>query len=142
MLHEGDVIDGKYRVIRILDTGGMGVVYEGRNVRIDRRVAIKVMHAAMASDKELVARFEREARAASKIQSQHITDVLDLGELPQGDPFIVMEFLEGESLAARVKRRLRLSPGEIAPIAIQLLEGLSKIHEAAIIHRDMKPANI
>lgn len=142
MLAEGDIIEGKYRVERMVDRGGMGVVYAGSNIRIARPVAIKVMHASMARDRGLVARFEREARAAAMIRSPHITDVLDLGELPNGDRYMVMEFLEGESLAARIKRQERMTCAEIAPLAVQLCDGLEKIHEAKILHRDIKPANV
>jgi serine/threonine protein kinase len=142
VLATGAIIDGKYRVVRLVGEGGMGAVYEGQNLRIDRRVAIKVMHASMTADRLLVQRFEREAQAASKIASSHVADVLDLGDLPDGDRYMVMEFLDGESLAARLKAKKRMTPVEIAPIAIQLLEGLAKVHEAGILHRDLKPANI
>jgi serine/threonine protein kinase len=142
VLATGAIIDGKYRVVRLVGEGGMGAVYEGQNLRIDRRVAIKVMHASMTADRLLVQRFEREAQAASKIASSHVADVLDLGDLPDGDRYMVMEFLDGESLAARLKAKKRMTPVEIAPIAVQLLEGLAKVHEAGILHRDLKPANI
>jgi serine/threonine-protein kinase len=141
-LKGGDVIGGKYRVVRLIGEGGMGAVYEGQNLRIDRRVAIKVMHASMARDRELVARFEREAHAAAKIGSKHIVDVFDLGDLPGGDRFMVMEYLEGETLHARLKARQRLPPQEVVPMGVQLLEGLAKVHDADIIHRDLKPSNI
>jgi serine/threonine protein kinase len=142
VLKAGDLIDGKYRVIRLVGEGGMGAVYEGQNLRIDRRVAIKVMHASMTRDRELVARFEREAHAAAKIGSKHIADVLDLGDLPSGERFMILEYLEGETLLARLKRVERLTTQEVAPIGIQLLAGLAKVHDAGIVHRDLKPANI
>jgi serine/threonine-protein kinase len=142
VLQPGDVIDSKYRVVRRIGEGGMGAVYEGQNVRIGRRVAIKVMHAAMARHRLLVARFEREAQAAANIGSKHVVEVFDLGDLPDGERYMVMEYLEGESLAARLKSRTRLSPQEIAPLAVQLLDGLAKVHQAGIVHRDLKPPNI
>ena len=120
----------------------MGVVYEGLNERIGRRVAIKLMHPNIARDQNLVARFEREAQAAAKIGSSHLVDVLDLGDMPNGDKYMVMEYLEGETLAARLKDCARLAPEEIARIAVQLCEGLSKVHEAGVLHRDLKPANV
>jgi serine/threonine-protein kinase len=120
----------------------MGAVYEGHNLFLDRRVAIKVMHGSIARDREMVARFEREAHAAAKIGSRHIADVYDLGDLPNGDRFMIMEFLQGETLLARLKKVERLSPQEVVPIGIQLLDGLVKVHDAGIVHRDLKPANI
>lgn len=142
VVHPGDILDGKYRVVRLLGEGGMGAVYEGRNLRLDRPVAIKLMHKEIARDTQAVARFEREAQAAARIGSRHIVDVLDLGELPDGDRYMVMEYLDGETLAARLKRVGTLSVLETAKIGLQLLEGLTKVHEAGIVHRDLKPPNI
>ncbi len=141
-LTPGQVIDGKYRIERELGVGGMGAVYEGENVRIHRKVAIKVLHASVATKADIVQRFEREAQAAGRIGSKHIVEVLDLGNLPDGDRFMVMEFLEGESLGDRLKRIQRFQPADLAPILLQVLEGLSAAHEAGIIHRDLKPDNI
>jgi serine/threonine-protein kinase len=140
-LTAGEVLDGKFRVVRLIGDGGMGAVYEGENTRIGKRVAIKVLHPEVSARHELVERFEREAQAAAKIGSIHIADVFDLGDLPDGSRFIVMEYLEGESLADRLDRG-PLSPREVTPIALQLLEGLSQVHDAGIVHRDLKPANI
>jgi serine/threonine protein kinase len=142
VLSPGDVIDGKYRVVRRIGEGGMGAVWEGVNLRINRRVAIKVMHAAMARHKRLVARFEREAQAAANIDSAHVVEVFDLGDLANGERYMVMEYLEGESLHARLRSKQRMTPHEIAEIGIQLLDGLAKVHQAGIVHRDLKPANI
>ena len=119
----------------------MGAVYEGENVRIGRRVAIKVMHAEAIANTDLLRRFQREAMAAAKIGSGHIVDVLDLGDLPNGESYMVMEYLEGESLGARIASG-RLHATDAALIAHQLLEGLGAMHAAGIIHRDLKPANI
>ncbi|HVJ92230.1 MAG TPA: protein kinase, partial [Labilithrix sp.] len=140
-IEPGSVIDGKYRVLRRIGEGGMGTVYEGENVRIERRVAIKVLHEHVASSPEFSERFEREARASARIGSQHVCDVLDLGDLPNGERFIVMEFLDGESLEERL-RRGPLTVRQLAPIAFEILEGLGKMHHAGVIHRDLKPANI
>jgi serine/threonine-protein kinase len=138
----GDRIDGKYEIKRLLGEGGMGAVYEGENTLIHRRVAIKVLHSGVAALEEAVKRFENEAQAAGRIGSDHIVEVLDLGRLDSGDRYMVMEFLKGESLSARIAARGRLSPSEIGDIGLQLLEGLSAAHEAGIIHRDLKPDNI
>jgi serine/threonine-protein kinase len=136
------VLDGKYRVVALLGKGGMGAVYEGHNLRVNRRVAIKVMHASVARDRENVVRFEREAQAASRIGSAHVADVFDMGDLEGGERYMVMEFLDGESLSERLRKRTRLDPQELVPIAMQLLDGLARVHAAGIVHRDLKPANI
>jgi eukaryotic-like serine/threonine-protein kinase len=142
-LEAGQIIDGKYRIVRMLGAGGMGVVYEGENLLIRRRVAIKVMIAS-GGDRtaESIRRFEREAQAAGQIGSDHILEVLDLGTLENGDRFMVMEYLDGETLAERILRHIRLSPRQIAPIARQFLAALASAHAAGVIHRDLKPENI
>jgi serine/threonine-protein kinase len=142
MLSTGDIIDGKYRIVRLIGEGGMGAVYEGENTRIHRRVAIKVLHAGVAEQAEAVARFEREAQAAGRIGSEHIVEVLDLGALQNGDRYLVMEYLDGDGLGGRIQARGRLAPAELYPIAHQLLEGLAAAHGAGIIHRDLKPDNV
>ena len=141
-LSTGDVIDGKYRIIRLIGEGGMGAVYEGENVRIHRTVAIKVLHAGVAENADAVQRFEREAQAAGRIGSEHIVEVLDLGNLPDGDRFMVMEFMDGDALSKRIETKGRLTPREIYPIARQILEALVAAHGAGIIHRDLKPDNV
>jgi len=141
-LQVNDIVDGKYRIIRLLGEGGMGAVYEGDNTRIHRRVAIKVLHAGVAQSKDAVERFEREAQAAGRIGSEHIVEVLDLGTLPKGERYMVMEYLEGESLSQRIESRGRLDPHTTAELAVQLLEGLKAAHDAGIIHRDLKPENV
>lgn len=138
----GTLVDGKYRVVRLLGEGGMGAVYEGENIRIRRRVALKVLHATLASHETAARRFEQEAKAAGMIGSEHIVEVLDFGSLPSGELYLVMEFLEGEDLATRIKRHKRLMPHEAAPIVYQILEGLSAAHKIGIIHRDLKPENV
>jgi serine/threonine-protein kinase len=141
-LEIGQIVEGKYRIVRLLGEGGMGAVYEGENVRINRRVAIKVLHAAFTENREVTQRFEREAQAAGRIGNDHILQVLDLGGLPSGDSFIVMEYLDGEPLSARIEREGRLTPFELAPIVRQVLVGLGAAHEAGIVHRDLKPDNV
>ncbi len=143
MLFEaGHVIDEKYRLVRLIGTGGMGSVYEGENLLIRRRVAIRILHAASTGNVDAIRRFEREAQAAGEIGNDHILEVLDLGSLPSGDRYMVMEYLDGETLAARIERHGRLTPGQIAPIARQFLTALASAHAAGIIHRDLKPENI
>jgi serine/threonine-protein kinase len=141
-LEPGQMIDGKYRIVKMIGEGGMGAVYLGENVRINRKVAIKVLHAAYTGNEEVMQRFEREAQAAGRIGNDHILEVLDIGQLADGDHFIIMEFLEGEPLSGRIKSRGRLTPSEATPILRQVLEGLHAAHTAGIIHRDLKPDNI
>jgi len=141
-LQVGQIIENKYRIVRVLGQGGMGAVYEGENTRIHRRVAIKVLHAEVATKADIVQRFEREAQAAGRIGSEHIVEVLDLGNLPSGERFMVMEFLDGEPLSDRIKRQGKLSAYESGEILKQLLSGLGAAHEAGIIHRDLKPDNV
>ncbi len=140
-LELGAVIDGKYEIVRLLGEGGMGAVYEGNNTRIHRRVAIKVLHGNAAGNEEAVTRFEREAQAAGRIGSEHIVEVLDLGDLPGGDRYMVMEFLEGEALNDRISRG-RMNPRVVAQMMVEMLEGLKAAHAAGIVHRDLKPDNV
>jgi serine/threonine-protein kinase len=142
MLSTGEIVDGKYRIIRLIGEGGMGAVYEGENTRIHRRVAIKVLHAGVAETAEAVQRFEREAQAAGRIGSEHIVEVLDLGNLPSGDRYMVMEFMDGDSLSTRIQNKGRITPVDLYPIAHQLLAALHAAHSAGIIHRDLKPDNV
>jgi serine/threonine protein kinase len=141
-LQPGEVVDGKYTIVRLIGEGGMGAVYEGENTRIHRRVAIKVLHGHVATNTQAVTRFEREAQAAGRIGSEHIVEVLDLGSLPNGDRYMVMEFLEGESLSDRIRARGRLSMEEAFYVLRQVLEGLAAAHSAEIVHRDLKPDNV
>jgi len=142
LLEAGQVIDGKYRITRLIGTGGMGAVYEGENILIRRRIALKVLHADSATNADVIRRFEREAQAAGEIGNDHILEVLDLGSLANGDRYMVMEYLDGETLATRIQRHGHLTPQQIAPIARQFLTALVSAHAAGIIHRDLKPENI
>jgi serine/threonine-protein kinase len=141
-LSTGEIIEGKYRIVRLIGEGGMGAVYEGENTRIHRRVAIKVLHQGVAENQEAVQRFEREAQAAGRIGNDHILEVIDMGTLSNGDHFMVMEFLDGEPLSDRIRRIGRLRPEDVSPLMIQALEGLRAAHEAGIVHRDLKPDNV
>ena len=141
MVEIGQVIDSKYRVERLVGRGGMGSVYQGTHLGIGRRVALKVLDLNSSPELEVVTRFEREAQAAARIGNDHILDIFDFGSLPDGSRYIVCEFLDGETLAARIEQR-RLSPSELVPIARQLLNGLAAAHAAGVVHRDLKPDNI
>src|SRR5512139_301129 len=139
---EGEILDGKYRILRKLGEGGMGAVYAGEHVRLKKSVAIKVLHAGANSHAEMADRFEREAQAAGQIGSDHIVEVFDIGATPAGDRFMVMEYLEGEPLRTRIRRLRRIREVELAELACQLLEGLGAAHRAGIVHRDLKPDNV
>lgn len=141
-LNPGDLIQGKYRIVRLIGQGGMGAVYEGENVVIARRVAIKVLHGMLAGDSAVIERFEREAQAAGRIGNDHIIEVLDMGRLDNNDRFMVMEYLDGETLDQRCERLGVISETDLYPIVRQLLTGLMAAHQAGIVHRDLKPDNI
>lgn len=138
----GQVLDGKYRIVRLIGAGGMGAVYEATHLLIDRRVAVKELHADAAAADHAITRFEREARAAGRIGSDHILQIFDVGVLPDGSRYMVSEFLEGETLDARIRRVGKLTPAELLPIAQQLLTGLGAAHQALVLHRDLKPDNV
>ncbi|MBI4954638.1 MAG: protein kinase [Myxococcales bacterium] len=141
-LQPGTVLREKYRVERVLGKGGMGVVLEARHVELDRRVAIKVLHAELRAHAELVERFLREGRAASKIEGEHVARVLDVDRLPDGTPFIVMEYLEGHDLSSVRRARQPLPVAEAVSYVLQACEAIAQAHRAGIIHRDLKPANL
>ncbi len=140
----GTTLDGKYRIDRLLGAGAMGSVYEAQHASTGRRVAIKVISSTdLAANAKLVARFQREARAAGAIDTQHITQVLDAGVDRESNlPFLVMEYLAGSDLSALLKRLGKLAPDLTLRIVAQACLGLQKAHEAGVIHRDIKPANL
>lgn len=137
-----DLVAGKYRVTRLIGQGGMGSVWEGIHSTLGTRVAIKFIDAAFADSEEARSRFENEARAAARLNSKYAVQVYDHGVMPDGRPFIVMEFLKGEPLDSRLDRQPRLPPGETARIINQVSRALGRAHSAGIVHRDLKPENI
>ena len=138
----GTVAAGKYKILRLIGRGGMGSVYEAQNVAIGKRVALKFVLVEKSADSAMLARFHREARAISAIDSAHIVQVFDTGETREGEPFLVMELLQGESLAARIRRQGRVEVAEAVTFAIEALRGLRRAHAAGIVHRDLKPENL
>ena len=141
---DGKIIDGKYEVIRLLGQGGMGAVYEARHLGTGRRVAVKLIVAeALLRGGDIVARFQREARASGAIDSQHVVQVLDTGLDPTTQsPYMVMEFLSGEDLQQVINRVGALPPELVLRIMAQACIGLQRAHEAGIVHRDIKSANM
>jgi serine/threonine-protein kinase len=140
----GKVIAGRYQLVRLLGQGGMGAVYEGRNIATHKRCAVKLLLSPeFGGNQELVKRFFREAKASSIIESDHIVQVYDSGYDPElGWPFMVMEMLHGEDLEGTLKRNGALPPLAAAKLVLQAAMGLAKAHEAGIVHRDIKPANL
>jgi serine/threonine protein kinase len=134
---------GSYRIVRLLGEGGMGSVYEAVNESIERRVAVKLLHSAYARQPEIVARFFNEARAVNRIAHPSIVQIHEHGRLPNGTAFIVMEYLEGQTLS----ERLRHSGGRLAlrtalQVTWQIAAALAAAHAKNIVHRDLKPANL
>src|SRR5271169_2058757 len=128
---------GPYEVVALIGAGGMGEVYRARDTRLDRTVAVKVIPAHLSSDPERRLRFEREARAISSLQHPNICTLHDVGS-QDGMDYLVMEYLEGETLADRLRKK-SLSLDQILKIGMEVAEGLDKAHRAGIIHRDLKP---
>lgn len=132
---------GHYQIVSELGRGGMGVVYKGYEPALSRHVAIKLMSEALAHQPEVVERFLREARAMGQLSDPHIVQIYFIGE-HAGQPFFAMEFVEGETLAERLRRDGRMDPAEAAGLLLQAAQGLSVAHELGVIHRDIKPANL
>jgi serine/threonine-protein kinase len=132
----------KYDIVRIIGRGGMGTVYEALNTTIGKRVAMKFIDAGTVQNADTVARFQREAQAASAVESAHIVEIFDSGISETGQPYIVMELLRGEDLGHRIKRCGRLDLPEALHVTAQILRGLHRAHKAGIVHRDLKPDNI
>ncbi len=131
---------GPYEIIRPLGAGGMGEVFEAKDTRLDRRVAVKVLPPHLSSDPHLRQRLEREAKAISALSHPHICTLFDIGREEKTD-FLVLEYLEGESLAERL-RKGALPLDELLTVAVQITDALDKAHRAGIVHRDLKPGNV
>ena len=131
---------GPYEIVALIGRGGMGEVYRGRDTRLGRDVAIKVLPADLAADTERLKRFEREAKATAALSHPNILAVHDVGT-QEGVPYLVEELLEGESLGERLKRGA-MPVREAVGIAVQIVSGLTAAHGKGIVHRDLKPANV
>jgi serine/threonine-protein kinase len=135
----GEIIEGKYRVEKILGEGGMGVVLAAHHELLDQRVAVKVL---TATDEKAISRFSFEAQSTARLKSEHVARVMDVGALPGGAPFMVMEYLEGCDLEELLQLNGPLPIQEAVGYVLQALEGLSQAHGLGIVHRDLKPANL
>ena len=142
LLPEGTILEGKYRVGKVLGAGGMGAVFAATHTMLNKAMAIKVMVPDMSSDKELTARLVREARAASATGHRNVANVTDMGWTDDSALFVVMEFLDGLTLQELITRDGPLSPKRVVHIATQILSGLDAVHALGIVHRDLKPENI
>jgi serine/threonine-protein kinase len=138
---EGAIIAGKYSLTHTLGQGGMGLVVAATHLQLERRVAIKFLLPQHLEKQEVVSRFTREARAAAKIQSDHVAHVLDVG-VDEGTPYMVMEYLEGEDLKQIISRRGPLAVEEAVRYIMHACEALAEAHSLGIVHRDLKPANL
>jgi len=138
----GLALDNKYRIVRVIGRGGMGVVYEAEHTTLGKRVAIKLMLEKYTGDSEAVARFTREALAASRIGNPHIIDVMDIGTAPDGRSFVVMELLSGAPLSKVIEDGGPMAPQRAIAIMRQVLKAVGAAHAKGIVHRDLKPDNI
>lgn len=138
----GKKIEGKYEVQSILGEGGMAIVYKAYHTKMERLVVIKVMQGWLLSNKNAVERFERESKTTAKLAHPNIVTVFDYGVLNGKEPYLVMEYIKGESLGDKIARQGALPFATAAGIIIQICRGLQEAHSVGIIHRDLKPDNI
>ncbi len=138
----GTVLQGRYKIESVIGRGAMGMVYKASQELIGRGVAVKVLHPHLAADNEAIKRFHQQARAASRLNHPHIITLFDYGVMAGGQPYIVMDLLEGISLAHLLEEREYLPVDEAASIIKQICDALSDAHKHAVVHRDIKPDNI
>jgi serine/threonine protein kinase len=138
----GEVLGGAYRLNRLIGRGGMGAVFEATHLRLERRVAVKVMAHHLLLNQEALARFHREVRITSRLAHPHVVQVSDFGTTPAGEPYLVMEYLDGEDLEQRLRRVQRLSLSATIHVVSQVAAALGATHGKGVVHRDLKPANV
>jgi eukaryotic-like serine/threonine-protein kinase len=138
----GEIIAGKYSVIRVLGRGGMGVVIEAQHLRLGQSVAIKLLLPSIRSMGEITARFEREARAIGRLKGPHVAHVSDVDTLPDGSPFMVMELLKGRELGVELEQLRRIPYREAVGYILQACAAMAEAHRQGIVHRDLKPSNL
>jgi serine/threonine protein kinase len=138
----GSVVAGKYKVVRVLGQGGMGMVLEVQHVQLGGRSALKLLHGEHASDPEMVARFENEARLAANLRSEHVVRVTDMGRVATGEPFLVMDYLQGADLDQLLEAQGRFPITTAVSWILEACVGLAHLHAAGSVHRDIKPSNL
>jgi serine/threonine protein kinase len=138
----GALVGGKYRIVRLLARGGMGVVYEAQHTLVRRRFAIKFLRRDLALRREIIARFQREAEAAGALENENVAAAVDFGISAEGMPYIVMEYLVGESVGALLAREGSLPARRACDLVMQACRGIEAAHAAGIVHRDLKPHNL
>jgi eukaryotic-like serine/threonine-protein kinase len=138
----GTLLAERYRLDAEIGRGGMSTVYRAFDTVLERPVAIKLMHREIAADSDQLERFRREARAVAQLNHPHIVRVIDAGEEPGGTPYIVFEYVEGETLKAAIRREGALEIGQAIAYAIEIARALGAAHEQLIVHRDVKPQNV
>ncbi|HLK93119.1 MAG TPA: serine/threonine-protein kinase [Polyangia bacterium] len=138
----GELVGAKYRIVRLLAQGGMGVVYEAQHTVVKRRFAVKFLRRELTERRDILTRFHHEAEAAGALESEHVAAAVDFGIADDGAPYIVMEYLVGESLTALCGREGPLPVGRAADLVGQAARGVAVAHAAGIIHRDLKPQNL
>jgi eukaryotic-like serine/threonine-protein kinase len=142
ILPTGTVLDGTYRLTRLLGQGAMGTVYEGHHTSAGKRLAVKVMHRELLAYPELAMRFRREAKVTSELTHPNIVSVFGFGTTPAGQPYLVMELLDGEDLQTRLERVGALPVETVVQIVTQVASGLAAAHAAGVVHRDLKTDNV
>src|SRR3954463_3253091 len=138
----GRVLSDRYRILRKLGEGGMGVVYLAEHVVIEKKIALKVLFPDLTRRADLVQRFLQEAKSASRIGHENVIDITDFGQSPEGYVFIAMEYLSGQDLGQLLKATGPMPWSRAQPLVLQMVKALRAAHERGIIHRDMKPENI
>ncbi|HEX8789712.1 MAG TPA: protein kinase [Polyangiaceae bacterium] len=142
LLATGEVIAGKYRIERVIGRGGMAEVYAAHHEILQQTVALKVLLPSIAESKEASARFLNEARSAARIRGEHVATVMDVGTLPSGAAYMVLEYLEGDDLEAYADKHAPLPPSEAVDYVLDALQAIAQAHALGIIHRDLKPSNL
>lgn len=142
MLAPGQIVGGTYQVLRLLGRGGMAEVYLVEHTRLPRRFALKVLRLDHFFHGPTLARFAREAEILARLRHPHIVDIVDWNHTQDGEPYLVMELLEGEDLARFLRKRGALPQAQALAIATQIGSALAAAHQAAVVHRDLKPSNI
>src|SRR5262249_30911515 len=138
----GEILAGKYEILRLVGKGGMGAVFEARHRRLKQRFAIKMLKPELLAVPDCVARFDREGRAAARMTCPNVARIFDVDHTPTGIPYMVIEFLDGHDLSHELSRLGKLPAAEAVDILLQACSAMVEAHALGVIHRDLKPANL